>query len=80
MIDFRIWFQKNVLSILFLLLDTMTEDFNFPTQQQLDELLTEMNEWIEDAKQKYILMNMEEIERKAKELEVTCDYIIMEFI
>lgn len=58
----------------------MTEDFNFPTQQQLDELLTEIDEWIEDAKQKYILMNMEEIERKAKKLEITCDYYIEEFL
>jgi hypothetical protein len=68
------------LLILSLLFDTMPENFHFPTQQQLEELLTEMDEWIRDAKQKYISMNMEEIERKAKELEVTCDYIIMEFI
>lgn len=60
------------------------EDYYMTSKEEIDqkinELLGIMNEWIEDAKQNYILMNMEEIERKASELEITCDYYIAEFI
>lgn len=48
--------------------------------QKLNELLGIMDDWIENARIEYICFHMEEIERMAAEFEVTCDYIIMEFI
>lgn len=46
----------------------------------LDALMAEMKEWIKEAKEDYIKMHSQEIERKAAEMEVTVDYYIAEFL
>ena len=60
------------------------ENYNIMTSKELDqkinELLGIMNEWIQDERQHFIETHMKEIERRASELEITCDYYIAEFI
>lgn len=47
---------------------------------QLGEMLGAMSDWIRDERQHFIETHSSEIERKASELEITCDYYIAEFV
>ena len=47
---------------------------------RMDDLLRVMSDWYQDERQHFIETHSEEIERKASELEITCDYYIAEFI
>jgi hypothetical protein len=47
---------------------------------RMDNLLGVMNDWYQDEKQHFIETHSSEIERKASELEITCDYYIAEFV
>jgi hypothetical protein len=46
------------------------EDYYMTSEEidnKLNDLLSEMNEWIRDEREKFIAMNIEEIERKASD-------------
>jgi hypothetical protein len=47
---------------------------------KINEVLGIIDEWIVDERMQYIQNNMEEIEKQAAKLELTCDYFIAEFI
>jgi hypothetical protein len=53
---------------------------SYELDQRMNELLGVMSDWIQDERKNYIDMNIKEIERKASELEITCDYYIAEFV
>lgn len=47
---------------------------------QLDKMLGVLDDWYQDERQYFIETHSSEIERRASELEITCDYYIAEFI
>lgn len=53
---------------------------NTEMSDNLDEVLQAMKEWIQYEKEQYIEKNIQVIEQKAAELEITCDYYIAEFL
>lgn len=48
--------------------------------QNIDMILQAMQEWVQYERETYIETHTKEIERKAAELEITCDYYIAEFL